>query len=98
MVRDLWDRGVRAVDVSGLGGTSWPRVEQMRAKTERARERGELLSDWGIPTAACVEAASAGAPRRQLVASGGMPPGLGAAEGSARGADRDRGTRQSETA
>src|SRR5260370_3662216 len=49
MVRDLWDRGVRAVDVSGLGGTSWPRGEQMRARTERPRALGELPSARAPP-------------------------------------------------
>jgi isopentenyl-diphosphate delta-isomerase len=87
VVSDLWERGVRAVDVSGLGGTSWPRVEQMRAKTDRARELGELLSDWGIPTAACVAAGRAAAPQMQLVASGGIRSGLDAAKALALGAD-----------
>src|SRR5260370_25587629 len=87
VVSDLWERGVRAVDVSGLGGTSWPRVQQMRAKTERARELGELLSDWGIPTAACVAAGRAAAPQMQLVASGGIRSGLDAAKALALGAD-----------
>jgi len=86
-VRELWERGVRAVDVSGVGGTSWPRVEQMRAKTEQARELGELLSDWGIPTAACVAAARAAAPQIQLVASGGVRSGLDAARALVLGAD-----------
>lgn len=87
VVRDLWDRGVRAVDVSGLGGTSWPRVEQMRAKTDRARELGELLSDWGIPSAACVAAGRAAAPQMQLIGSGGIRSGLDAARALALGAD-----------
>jgi len=87
VVRELYDRGVRAIDVSGSGGTSWTRVEQLRAKVPGARELGELLSDWGIPTAACVAAARATAPEVHLVASGGIRSGLDAARALALGAD-----------
>ncbi len=87
VVQDLWKRGVRAIDVSGAGGTSWTRVEQLRAKSAEARELGELLSDWGIPTAACIAAARRVAPQAQLVASGGIRSGLDAARALALGAD-----------
>jgi isopentenyl-diphosphate Delta-isomerase len=87
VVRELAARGVRTVDVSGAGGTSWPRVEQLRAKEGAARELGALLSDWGIPTAACVAAARRAAPQMQIVASGGLRSGLDAARALALGAD-----------
>lgn len=45
--------GVRTVDVSGAGGTSWTRVESLRG-SRRQQELGETLRDWGIPTAAAV--------------------------------------------
>lgn len=45
--------GVRWVDVSGSGGTSWPRVESLRG-SRRQHELGETLRDWGIPTAASI--------------------------------------------
>ena len=86
-MRELWSRGVRAFDVSGAGGTSWPRVEQMRAKGEEARALGELLSDWGVPTAACVAAGRAACPQAQIIASGGLRSGLDAARALAIGAD-----------
>ena len=87
VVKVLWDAGVRAVDVSGSGGTSWPRVEQLRASTSEARELGELLSDWGIPTAAGIAAARAAAPMMQIVGSGGVRSGLDAARAIALGAN-----------
>src|ERR1700682_3814231 len=77
----------RAIDVSGAGGTSWTRVEQLRAKSAEARELGGLLSDWGIPTAACIAAARRVAPQAQIVASGGIRSGLDAARALALGAD-----------
>jgi isopentenyl-diphosphate delta-isomerase len=87
VVRDLAARGVAAVDVSGTGGTSWPRVEQLRAQDGPARTLGELLSDWGIPTAACIAGARSAAPQLRLVASGGLRSGLDAARALALGAD-----------
>ena len=87
VVRELAARGVRALDVSGAGGTSWTRVEQLRAKGPEARALGELLSEWGIPTAACVSAARAAAPGLQIIASGGIRNGLDVARAIALGAD-----------
>ncbi len=75
--------GVRTVDVSGAGGTTWVGVEALRATTTRTL--GETLWDWGIPTAACV----AWAARRDLhvIASGGIRDGLDVARAIALGAD-----------
>jgi isopentenyl-diphosphate delta-isomerase len=87
VVRELFQRGVRTIDVSGAGGTSWPRVEQLRAKDGGARELGELLSDWGIPTAVCIAGARSAAPQARIVGSGGLRSGLDAARALALGAD-----------
>ncbi len=79
--------GVNAVDVSGLGGTSWVRVEQLRS-TGEAAEVGAVLSGWGIPTAAAIATVSrAVGGKARLVASGGLRTGLEVAKALALGAD-----------
>jgi isopentenyl-diphosphate delta-isomerase len=65
--------GVTVVDTSGAGGTSWVGVETLRAAGDQAR-LGELLWDWGVPTAASVHACvRAGL---TTIATGGIHNGL----------------------
>jgi isopentenyl-diphosphate Delta-isomerase len=75
--------GVRHVDTSGAGGTSWVGVEAKRAK-ESQRALGERYWDWGIPTGACVAQLS-GLPL-SICATGGVADGLDAARAIALGA------------
>jgi isopentenyl-diphosphate Delta-isomerase len=83
----LRDAGVIYVDVAGAGGTSWPKVELMRAETPAARLAGEVLADWGLPTAFCTIAAARTLPdSARIVASGGIRSGLDAARALACGA------------
>jgi isopentenyl-diphosphate Delta-isomerase len=44
--------GVQVIDVSGAGGTSWSKVERLRADPET---QGDFFDNWGIPTVDCVE-------------------------------------------
>jgi isopentenyl-diphosphate delta-isomerase len=78
--------GVKHVDVSGAGGTSWVAVETARAEgTQRAL--GELLRDWGVPTAASVVNARAARPKlATIIATGGVSSGLDVARAIALGA------------
>ncbi len=78
--------GVKAIDVGGLGGTSFSAVEHYRARKEAAslKERlGATFWDWGIPTPASIVLANVGLP---LIATGGVRSGLDAAKGIALGA------------
>ena len=79
----LRDAGVGIVDVSGAGGTSWVGVETLRAEGD-ARALGELLWDWGVPTAASVvNVRTAG---MRAIATGGLRTGLDVARAIALGA------------
>ncbi len=84
---DLRALGFRALDVGGLGGTSFAAVETARAEARGDSRRatlGRVYGEWGIPTAVSIVAASAaGLP---LIATGGVRTGLDAAKAIALGA------------
>jgi isopentenyl-diphosphate delta-isomerase len=83
----LRDLGVAALDVGGVGGTSFAAIEGLRAAAQgdvRGQRLGEVLRDWGIPTVlAIVLAGASGLP---LIATGGVRSGLDAAKALALGA------------
>ena len=79
--------GVAAIDVGGVGGTSFAAIEGMRARERGDALRmtlGERFRDWGMPTAVAVVGASAA--RLPLIATGGVRSGLDAAKALALGA------------
>ncbi len=87
VARRLVDCGVKNIDVSGLGGTSWVRVEQLRSSGV-AREVGAQFAGWGIPTAAAIASVRKAVGNDvRLVASGGLRTGLDLAKAIALGAD-----------
>ncbi len=86
IARNLKAAGAKAIDVGGLGGTSFSAVEHYRARKEAAtlKERlGATFWNWGIPTPASILLADVGLP---LVATGGVRSGLDVARGIALGA------------
>ncbi len=67
--------GVQTVDVSGAGGTSWVGVEATRsAPGSPARQLGQELWDWGIPTAVSIAACKQH--QLEVIATGGLRTGL----------------------
>jgi len=79
----LYGAGVRRVEVAGSGGTSWIGVETLRASGRKQR-MGEMLWDWGVPTA--VSTSWAVELGFETVASGGIRSGLDMARALALGA------------
>ncbi|MBE9069157.1 type 2 isopentenyl-diphosphate Delta-isomerase, partial [Leptolyngbya cf. ectocarpi LEGE 11479] len=87
LAQKLINVGVGAIDTAGAGGTSWARVESERAEDVKQRRLGQTFADWGIPTADCIVAVRAIAPKIPLIASGGLRNGLDVAKTLALGAD-----------
>jgi isopentenyl-diphosphate delta-isomerase len=78
--------GVAAIDVGGVGGTSWSGVEVYRARSRKDRISemvGELFWDFGIPTVPSIVECSASLP---VIATGGIRTGLDIAKSIAIGA------------
>lgn len=69
--------GVKMIDVSGSGGTSWSRVEYLRSG------KAPTFGDWGNPTCECIASCADVLP---VIASGGLRNGLHAAKAIALGA------------
>jgi isopentenyl-diphosphate delta-isomerase len=80
-LKRLNDIGVSAVDVSGLGGTHWGRIEGHRAIHDQIRhETAKTFCNWGINTIQSVKNASAIHPQFEIWGSGGVRNGLDAAK------------------
>ncbi|WP_342306467.1 type 2 isopentenyl-diphosphate Delta-isomerase [Methanolobus sp. ZRKC5] len=82
----LKDAGASAIDVGGVGGTSWSGVEVYRARERKDLESellGELFWDFGIPTVPSIVECSVFLP---VIATGGIRTGLDIAKSLALGA------------
>ncbi len=78
---------IRGIEIAGVGGTSWSKIETFRTNSRIQQLTGVHLADWGVPTAeslvAVVEDLSVG---RTIIASGGIRRGLEVAKAIALGA------------
>ncbi len=83
----LNDIGIAAIDVGGLGGTHWGRIEGHRAVHDPIRQQAAItFGNWGIDTATSVQHAAALKPSFEIWGSGGVTNGLNAAKLFALGA------------
>lgn len=79
---------IAGVETAGVGGTSWAKVEALRAGGDRQAElAGLALAGLGIPTAESVVACREAMPRRPVIASGGLRTAVEMATALALGAD-----------
>ncbi|CZH62886.1 type 2 isopentenyl-diphosphate Delta-isomerase [Legionella pneumophila] len=79
--------GVAAVDVSGVGGTHWGRIEGHRANKDPIRHRtADTFRNWGIDTLQSTRNAISLNPSFEVWGSGGVRNGLDAAKLFALGA------------
>lgn len=65
--------GIKYIDISGSGGTSWSLVESKRSEDARL---GELYKDWGIPTPLALKMLKPFKDDFEFIASGGIRNGL----------------------
>lgn len=82
----LQKAGVSAIDVGGVGGTSWAGVEVYRARNSgdyASEHLGELFWDFGIPTVASIIESRVSLP---IIATGGIRTGIDIAKSIALGA------------
>lgn len=76
------------VEVAGVGGTSWAKVESYRAPAGSPQARaGQLLQGFGISTADSIRICREAFGQRLVVASGGIRHGMDVAVALALGAD-----------
>ena len=83
--------GIAAVDVAGLGGTHWGRIEGGRSKPgDKLQQAAETFRNWGIGTVdsvlAALETGANDGADYEVWASGGVRTGLDAAKLLAMGA------------
>lgn len=89
VAQDLYDLGVRNIDIAGKGGSNFMEIEALRAP---AGSYNELLG-WGIPTAqALIEITNLGLEDLTVISSGGIAEANHIAKSIIVGADMTAGS------
>jgi isopentenyl-diphosphate delta-isomerase len=78
---------LHGIETGGVGGTSWSKIESLRAEPGPQRRVGNRFARWGIPTAESVPICRAAFGDRLVIASGGIRNGIEVAKAIALGAD-----------
>ncbi len=85
--RKLINVGVKAIDVAGLGGTSWAAVEMHRQNDPVMKAVSANFIDWGIPTVSALKDLLEFQGKVTIISSGGLESGIDLAKSLALGAD-----------
>jgi isopentenyl-diphosphate delta-isomerase len=85
--RKLHELGVKTLDVGGAGGTSWTKIEGMRASDRLSKRLAESLSNFGKSTASSIKDIKDADLALELIATGGIRDGHDIAKSIAIGAD-----------
>jgi isopentenyl-diphosphate Delta-isomerase len=86
-MKRLEEAGVMAIDVSGLGGTHWGRLEGLRSDEDSVYfKTSQVFRNWGIPTLESLATGKESLVKCHIWASGGIRSGLDAAKLLAMGA------------
>jgi len=81
IANQLFDMGVHAIDVAGLGGTNWTRIETARRTgPDDDAARFTPFLDWGMTSVDCLINIVNARPDAYLIASGGIQNGLDVAK------------------
>ncbi|MHA1503598.1 MAG: type 2 isopentenyl-diphosphate Delta-isomerase [Candidatus Heimdallarchaeota archaeon] len=87
---ELLNVGVEAIEVAGVGGTSWAKIESIRAQTQGFEDKqslGDLFANWGLPTALSTLELGSFREDLQIISSGGIRTGIEGAKAINIGAD-----------
>lgn len=85
-LQTLNQTGVKAVDISGFGGTHWGRIEGQRADNSLHQQAADTFKNWGISTLSSLRNARSSDLNYDIWGSGGVRSGLDAAKLIALGA------------
>lgn len=86
VANQLKDCGIQALDVSGLGGTHWGRIEGLRSQEGQQQQAAKTFRNWGISTVQSILNVKKVQPPFEIWGSGGVRSGLDAAKLLALGA------------